>query len=877
MPDTVSDIDSPEGAAIERGVPIMVSQRDAARLRRTREPITFGVPLPRGAAQDPGVFTLRDAGGRPVPTDARVLDRWPDGSIRWLLVDGQVDAAGEGAGALTLERGPRSSCAPLKVRQDGKRIVVTTGRAEFHLEPAGSSPFANVLVDAKPVLDPGRTGITAEDEQGQSCTVTIERAEIEESGALRCVVTAAGTIRRAGGELLVELQLRLHFYAGSPTVRMLVRVRNPKKAEHPNGYWDLGSGGAAYLKDLSLNLAMSAGEGESRVACSPEPGDELARLPVPVALYQDSSGGENWNSTNHLNRRREVSTTFRGYRMHAADLDREGLRATPIAVLERGPALVAVTMPHFWQNFPKAIEASADTLAVRLFPRQSADLHEIQGGEQKTHELFVAFAPDGVTAEPLAWCRSRLVLHAAPDWYCSSGAIPYLTTAGTAADRPRLDLLNAAIAGDDTFFRKREVIDEYGWRHFGDIYGDHEAVRRPSGAPLVSHYNNQYDPVGGFACQFLRSGDVRWWTQMEDLAAHVVDIDIYHTDQDKWAYNHGLFWHTYHYGDADTATHRSYPRAGAAVIGGGGPSPDQNYTTGLMLHHFLTGDPASLETVVDSAQYVLDADDGNKTVFRWLDRGHTGAASASGTYSYHGPGRSPANSLNALVDGYRVSGRRAFLDKAEQLIRRCVHPANDIAGLDLLDAERRWFYTMFLQSLGKYLDDKVERGELDFMYAYGRASLLHYARWMVQHEEPYLERPERLEFPTETWAAQDIRKSDIFYYAMRHATGAEREAFRERGASFFDYATRTLATMPTRTLARPVVLLLSNGALHAWCAEQTDVQSPAPAGAAAFGEPAVFVPQKVRAKKRAIFIAAAGAVILVCALAYVVLRGLPWA
>ena len=86
---------------------------------------------------------------------------------------------------------------------------------------------------------------------------------------------------------------------------------------------------------------------------------------------------------------------------------------------------------------------------------------------------------------------------------------------------------------------------------------------------------------------------------MEELAAHVVDIDIYHTQQDKWAYNHGLFWHTYHYGDADTATHRSYPRAGAKVIGGGGPSPDQNYTSGLMLHYFLTGDAASRETVID--------------------------------------------------------------------------------------------------------------------------------------------------------------------------------------------------------------------------------------------------------------------------------------
>ena len=47
---------------------------------------------------------------------------------------------------------------------------------------------------------------------------------------------------------------------------------------------------------------------------------------------------------------------------------------------------------------------------------------------------------------------------------------------------------------------------------------------------------------------------------MHELAVHVRDIDVYHTDEDKSAYNHGLFWHTVHYVDAGTSTHRSYPR-----------------------------------------------------------------------------------------------------------------------------------------------------------------------------------------------------------------------------------------------------------------------------------------------------------------------------
>ena len=184
------------------------------------------------------------------------------------------------------------------------------------------------------------------------------------------------------------------------------------------------------------------------------------------------------------------------------------------------------------------------------------------------------------------------------------------------------------------------------------------AVRHEGPAPLVSHYNNQYDPIAGFTYQFLRSGDPRWLTQMLELAAHVVDIDIYHTDLDKPAYNHGLFWHTVHYVDAGTATHRSYPRAAAAHANGGGPSCEHLYTTGLMLHYFLTGDPQSREAVVNLARLVLDVDDGTKSAMRWLSRENTGWASASGSFTYHGPGRGPGNAVNALLDAHRLTQSR---------------------------------------------------------------------------------------------------------------------------------------------------------------------------------------------------------------------------
>jgi hypothetical protein len=524
-----------------------------------------------------------------------------------------------------------------------------------------------------------------------------------------------------------------------------------------------------------------------------------------------------------------------------------------------------MAVPHFWQNFPKAIEASANSLTLRLFPHQYADLHELQGGEQRTHTLFVALGSDRVTDPPLVWCLSPLSVRAEPTWYCSTDTLPYVIPASENPNRDYLALVGAAIDGPDTFAHKRELIDEFGWRHFGEIYGDHETVyaAHKTNRPLISHYNNQYDPIAGFGYQFLATGDRRWFDAMDELASHVVDIDVYHTAEDKAAYNRGLFWHTFHYVDADTATHRSYPAASKEIVRGGGPSAEHNYATGLMFHYFLTGSESSRQTAIDLAQFVIDMDDGRKTVFKMIDRGATGLATASGAITYHGPGRASANSLSALLDGHRLTRNPQFIQKAEQVIRRCIHPHDEIAEHDLLDAERKWFYTMFLQVLGKYLDYKVELGQLDSMYAYAREGLLHYARWMRQHEYPYLDKPAILQYPTETWSAQDIRKSDVFNYAAKHAMADERAAFMERAGFFFHNSVKTLQSMATRTFARPVVVLLTSGILHAYFQKHGSVSAPAPEHAPhTFGPRVRFTPQRLRAMRRAQWLASAAGLLM---------------
>jgi hypothetical protein len=805
---------------------------------RRGEPIKIGIPLPAGRAFLPAQIQLDPRFPVASIQQVRALDTWPDGSIRWALVDllAGTDTWREPADASAVSH-------QVRVSATAGAVSIDTGVATFRFEQGGPFPFASISVgDAHPV-DVEASGLRVEIGDRPIAFRSAD-VRVHERGPVRVEIEMRGT---GPGASPLEVLGRVELFAGSATVRVGITLHNRRRARHADGEWVLGDAGSLQLRSASLLLTVA--DDIRRVRCATEFGMPLTDVIAPFEIYQESSGGEHWNGPIHRNRDGQVPLRFRGYRLRSGGEERTGLRASPIVTIETDRGEMATTLPQFWQHFPRSIAVEGRTIEVGLFPRQAADTYELQGGEQKTHVLVVAFGPDGISNPPLAWCHDPLFVYPPPGWCCATGAVPFLMPAADDPNRSYVDLVNLALDPVNGFERKRERADEYGWRNFGDLHGDHESKFQPPDQPLVSHYNNQYDAVAGFAVQFLRTGDRRWWQFMVDLARHVRDIDIYRTREDKAAYNGGLFWHTCHYTDAGTSTHRTYPRG----MPGGGPGSEHNYNVGLMIHYFMTGERASRDTAVGLGRWVIDMDDGKKTVFRWLAGGATGIASGSGSAAYHGPGRGAANSILACLVAVRLSNAPEFRAKAEELITRCIHPQDDLQARNLLDTERRWFYTIFLQVLGAYLQVKEEAGERDDMHAYARRSLLHYARWMVSHERPYLERSEVLEFPTETWAAQDIRKADVFLWAAQYSSGAEREQFLERARFFFDYAVTFLTSSPTRNLTRPVVLVLANGYRDGWVKTQGANLPTLTALSVPGGDPppAAFEPQKTRAIRRA--------------------------
>jgi hypothetical protein len=817
---------------------------DAPRDARDPQPVTLGVPFPPGQCRA-GAWSLTGPDGKRLPIQAQPLATWADGSVKWLLLDFVLDAVAAGRTELVLQPSDAGSLGGLRVTESGPIVTVDTGRATFHLSRTRLPLLERVTAGGADRVGPGsvRCLLTAPD--GKRAEGRVETFRVEARGPVRATVFAEGTF---AGSVACRFQARLSFFARTDLVRLVLTLHNPNRARHAGGLWDLGDPGSLLFRDLSLEIGVPHAK-EEPIRWTTDAGASWQQAAAgALEIYQDSSGGANWQSRNHVNREGRVPCSFPGFRVRAGGRETHGARAEP--VVAAGGVTAAV--PEFWQQFPKAVEVEGGVLRVRLFPGQFADLFELQGGEQKTHTVWLAFAGGAEAADRLAWVHAPADVHAPPEWYAAGGVVPHLQPARPAPDDRLEGLLRGAVEGENSLFARREVIDEYGWRHYGETYADHEEAHYQGPKPVVSHYNNQYDVVYGAVLQYLRTGDRRWAGLFGPLARHVIDIDIYHTTRDKAAYNGGLFWFTDHYRDAATCTHRTYSRANCQPgdqAYGGGPSSNHLFTTGLLHYHYLTGDPLARDAVLELAGWVRAMDDGAGTPFGLIDSGPTGLASYTGEPDYHGPGRGGGNSVNALLDAWLLTGQEEYLEAAEALIRRCVHPTDSIPALDLLNVEKRWSYTVLLSVLARYLDEKAAAGRIDRTYTYAQQCLVRYAAWMREHERPTLDRPEDLEFPTETWAVQDLRKANVLRLAAAHAGEPLRHKLHERGNELAGRAWDYLMRFPSRGVTRSLALLMTEGTQDAALREPL---APRPRSETTydFGQPQPFVPQRTRVMSR---------------------------
>jgi hypothetical protein len=804
--------------------------------------LVVGAPLPAGGCDDPSQLCVRDGNGQWLPAVIDVTSRWGDGSIRWCLVKFEVSSATTETLFLDIAADQQLVQPPPKSKDEANRFEATQsdglkivhGKLCYHfIDGAG---FPDILCAGVPLYG-NNAGYRLTDENGNPADLTFELPTLEHNDCLSAAVVIRG---RAGlnGDRSINIDIKYHFYADNRFC-MTVGLHNPHRAQHPDGIWDLGDAGSIMFEQFGLELSFN--DATEILLQHDGDGDWLSnKAHTSLSLYQASSGGEHWQSPVHVNRHNECRQEFCGYQL---ELDRNdghsGARAEPAIIAGRAQQFMSVTPAEFWQNFPKKIDIESASIKFEIFPAVEGDSHELQGGERKQHRFYFSIADNQAQAKIQA-AENRNPPYVTVD----AGAYEQSQVLGTpvgVAFEPYDQLLKPSFDAQQGFFAKREQQDEFGWRNFGDVVADHETLYHNDDSYFISHYNNQYDCVYGFARQYLLTGDKRWYRLMDELARHVVDIDIYHTDEDRAEYNHGLFWHTDHYQKASTASHRTYSKdhypQDWTGPRGGGPGPEHCYTSGLKTYYFLTGNQDACDVVIGMTDWIQNYYEGTGTFVEFCKTLLSKdvkklLASLRGQkvlrYSYPFD-RGVGNYIRALLDSYELTGDDLYLDKAEKVIVNTFGAADNIDMRDLRDIEHTWYYTVFLQEVVRFLDTKRERQELTSGFQHARDGLLHYARWMAENEQPYLEQPDKLEYPNDTWAAQEIRKANVLYAAYQY-TDTDRQTLLTRARYFRDYVTETLSKSETLYFARIQALLLQNHGPSGLM----EVESPAHNGFAQF-------------------------------------------
>jgi hypothetical protein len=196
---------------------------------------TVGVPWPKGAYQPDQTFALTDGEGKDVPVQSWPIGYWPDGSLKWT-----AHAVSSGSGKLTLAAGtPTAPDKKVTVDKHGGTIDISTGVITAKIGKSGSTLVKSVKRGSTEIAKDGRLVLIRQPEiededQGaekyERFESVIGEVAVEQEGPVRAVVRIDGKHRK-GGRSWLPFSVRLYFYAGADSFRMVHTVTFDGKQE----------------------------------------------------------------------------------------------------------------------------------------------------------------------------------------------------------------------------------------------------------------------------------------------------------------------------------------------------------------------------------------------------------------------------------------------------------------------------------------------------------------------------------------------------------------------------------------------------------------------------------------------------------------------
>jgi len=396
---------------------------------RKSEPVTVGIPFPKGVLNEKnGIPQLALAGAQDY--QFRTLARWPDGSVRWALVDFQADCPAERMNKnVMVTRGSGNSSGKFLAKDRNDNILVDTGPLKVTIRKKRFNLFDSILIDGREVISPGISKgivcVDGSDETYLGSTDPKANLIIEDNGPVRCVVKATGT-HYAGSKRMMDYTVRMHFYKGKPGVRVIYSLRNASKKQFEH----------AFIRSLDLvtklsmttpfQVDMATHKGVIKRQLSRKD-DQLIYYQAVSDFPQEYAGNSfYWHApipADPKKGRRRFSQE--GYWIRTKDRELctgkrneyPDLAFFDISDVSGMGITVGIRFAAGW--WPKSLRAKSDgTISVGLWPEENEVGYWIRYGSHNTFEIMYDFHSEPTNPiETMKKFQYPLIAKASVDWY----------------------------------------------------------------------------------------------------------------------------------------------------------------------------------------------------------------------------------------------------------------------------------------------------------------------------------------------------------------------------------------------------------------------------------------------------------------------------
>jgi hypothetical protein len=558
--------------------------------------LSFGVPFKQGQIRKEQVFALQSSEGKAMPVQTWPLAYWPDGSMKWI---GVATVGGPDTVApLTLTPAPSTqpSQSAVKVTKTETKLIIDTGRLNCVISQWGHGIIDSMMVDGRTVAQDGELVCILQngDQIDPADAPTreryfgrVEKATVEQDGPVRAVIKLEGKHRaEKGGRQWLPFVVRLYFYAGETSVRMVhtiiydgdeqrdfirgvgVTFGVPMREELQNRHVRLsGEGSGLFAEPVAPMVGRP-----NRFAADPSSGkdvylDQIDGKRIPNKAQYDARGQTLMTDWPKWDAYKLVQLSADGFNISkrtnnqsAAIPAGAGKRASGLAFVGDVSGGLGVSLKNFWQSFPTALEISKATtgqadLTVWIWSPDgpAMDLRhydtEAHGLEAVYEDVQPGFStPVGVarTSELMLYPSSSVptrdqtvkqaqqaaepaVLVCTPQYLHDAQALGVwsIPDRSTPFKREIEDRLDA------NFAYYHDAVDQWNWYGFwdyGDVMHSYDPVRHMWRYDLggMAWDNSELGTDMWLWTMFLRSGRADVYRMAEAMTRHTREVDTYH-------------------------------------------------------------------------------------------------------------------------------------------------------------------------------------------------------------------------------------------------------------------------------------------------------------------------------------------------------------